>query len=222
MQDVDCSHRVTLLKSLHDSSGENSVTDHGVCPMPGVLMSLMSYFGVLNSTEIKCAWSNCTVCLQERRSCVLGGCRAVASLTVPGGQEFHFIHFPPKFWSFVLIFPQTFLIFFLILALRVGDSPAREGPGYAIGGMHPQSFLAFFFLQSLFSKFGSFISPSLNSDQRYPLLRFTCKSTCIFMVIEITILLWKSDKSWQGGTFACVSYSIWTLTTTCPIMRPSF
>ena len=57
--------------------------------------------------------------------------RAVASLTVPGGQEFHFPHFFPKFWSFFLIFPQTFLIFFLILALRVGDSPTREGPGYA-------------------------------------------------------------------------------------------
>ena len=56
--------------------------------------------------------------------------RAVASLTVPGGQEFHFPHFFPKFWSFFLIFPQTFLIFFLILALQVGDSPTREGPGY--------------------------------------------------------------------------------------------
>ena len=54
--------------------------------------------------------------------------RAVASLTVPGGQEFHFPHFFLKFRS---IFPQTLLIFFLILALRVGDSPTREGPGYA-------------------------------------------------------------------------------------------
>ena len=63
--------------------------------------------------------------------CFLGKGRAVASLTVPGGQEFHFPHFFPKFWSFFLIFPQIFLIFFLILALRVGDSPTREGPGYA-------------------------------------------------------------------------------------------
>ena len=54
--------------------------------------------------------------------------RAVASLTVPGGQEFHFPHFFLKFQS---IFPQTLLIFFLILALRLGDSPTREGPGYA-------------------------------------------------------------------------------------------
>ena len=57
--------------------------------------------------------------------------RAVASLTVPGGQEFHFSHFFLKFWSIYLIFPQTLLIFFLILVLRVGGSPTREGPGYA-------------------------------------------------------------------------------------------
>ena len=57
--------------------------------------------------------------------------RAVASLTVPGGQEFHFPNFFLKFWSIFLIFPQTLLIFFLILAFRVGDSPTREGPGYA-------------------------------------------------------------------------------------------
>ena len=55
-------------------------------------------------------------------------CRAVASLTVPGGQEFHFPHF---FFKFRSIFPQTLLIFFLILALWVGKSPTREGPGYA-------------------------------------------------------------------------------------------
>ena len=36
-----------------------------------------------------------------------------------------------KFWSIYLIFPQTLLIFFLILVLRVGGSPTREGPGYA-------------------------------------------------------------------------------------------
>ena len=57
--------------------------------------------------------------------------RAVASLTVLGGQEFHFPHFFLKFWSIYLIFPQTLLIFFLILVLRVGGSPTREGPGYA-------------------------------------------------------------------------------------------
>ena len=57
--------------------------------------------------------------------------RAVASLTVPGGQEFHFPHFLLKFRSIYLVFPQTLLIFFLILVLRVGGSPTREGPGYA-------------------------------------------------------------------------------------------
>ena len=54
--------------------------------------------------------------------------KAVASLTVLGGQEFHFPHIFLKFRS---IFPQTLLIFFLILALWVGESPTREGPGYA-------------------------------------------------------------------------------------------
>ena len=57
--------------------------------------------------------------------------RAVASLTVPDGQEFHFPHSFLKFRSIFLILPQTFLIFFLILVLRVGDSPTRKGPGYA-------------------------------------------------------------------------------------------
>ena len=57
--------------------------------------------------------------------------RAVASLTVPGGQEFHFPQFFSNFDQFFLIFPQTLLIFFLIMALRVGKSPTRKGPGYA-------------------------------------------------------------------------------------------
>ena len=57
--------------------------------------------------------------------------RAVASLTVPGGQEFNFPHFFVKFQSIFLIFPQTLLVVFLILALWVGESPTREGPGYA-------------------------------------------------------------------------------------------
>ena len=57
--------------------------------------------------------------------------RAVASVTVLGGQGFHFPHFFLKFRSIFLIFPHTLLIFFLILALRVGESPTREGPGHA-------------------------------------------------------------------------------------------
>ena len=42
------------------------------------------------------------------------GHRAIASLTVPGGQEFHFPHFVLKFRSIFLILPQTYLLFFLI------------------------------------------------------------------------------------------------------------
>ena len=41
--------------------------------------------------------------------------RGVASLTVSGGHEFHFPHFSSNFHFFFLIFPQTFLIFVLIL-----------------------------------------------------------------------------------------------------------
>ena len=43
----------------------------------------------------------------------------VASLTVPGEQELHFSLFSPNL-IFFSYFPQTLLIFFLILALRVG------------------------------------------------------------------------------------------------------
>ena len=50
-----------------------------------------------------------------------------------GGQEFHFPNFFLKFLSIFLIFPQTLLILFLILALLVGESPTRKGPGYATG-----------------------------------------------------------------------------------------
>ena len=53
--------------------------------------------------------------------------RAVPSLTVPGGQEFHFPHFFLNFRSVFLIFPQTLFIFFLILALRVGGRVAHPG-----------------------------------------------------------------------------------------------
>ena len=59
--------------------------------------------------------------------------RAIASLTVPSGQEFQFPHFFLKFRSTFLSFPQTSVFFFLSLAFRVGESPTREGPGYATG-----------------------------------------------------------------------------------------
>ena len=53
--------------------------------------------------------------------------RAVASLTVPGGQESHFPHFS----SILINFSSNFTYFFLILVLQVGESPTWEGPGYA-------------------------------------------------------------------------------------------
>ena len=57
--------------------------------------------------------------------------RGVASLTVPGGQEFYFPHFFSNFQHFFVFFPQIFVISVLILVLRVDDLPTREGPGYA-------------------------------------------------------------------------------------------
>ena len=41
--------------------------------------------------------------------------------------------FFPQIQLIFLIFPQTLLIFFLILALPVGESSTREGPGNATG-----------------------------------------------------------------------------------------
>ena len=46
------------------------------------------------------------------------------------GKSSTFLNFP-QISKIIPIFPQIFLIFVLILALRVGESPIREGPGYA-------------------------------------------------------------------------------------------
>ena len=63
--------------------------------------------------------------------------RTVASLAVPGGQEFQFPHSFLIFRSIFLIFPQIFLTLVLILALRVGDSPTRKGvPKYVTVHSH--------------------------------------------------------------------------------------
>ena len=88
--------------------------DSGYGPTPAAIMPLQMVHGQLCSE-----WSY-----------------VVASLTVPGGQGFHFPHFFPKFWSFFLIFPQTFLIFFLILALRVGDRPPGKALATPLGIGH--------------------------------------------------------------------------------------
>ena len=55
----------------------------------------------------------------------------VANLTVPGEQEFTFLIFSSNFDQFFHIFPQFLPVVFLILVLRVGETPTREGPGYA-------------------------------------------------------------------------------------------
>ena len=70
--------------------------------------------------------------------------RAVASLTVPGGQEFHFPHFSSNRDQFFLLFPQTLLIFFLLLALRVGDS------GKALATPLPLVMLVLIFSKEIF------------------------------------------------------------------------
>ena len=57
--------------------------------------------------------------------------RAVASLPLPGGQDKNISSIFPFFPAFSLIFPQFFLIFFLNAVVPVGESPTREGPGYA-------------------------------------------------------------------------------------------
>ena len=59
------------------------------------------------------------------------GRRAVASLSLPGGQDRMISSIFPHFPVASLIFPQFLFIFFLILVFRVGSSPTREGPGYA-------------------------------------------------------------------------------------------
>ena len=58
--------------------------------------------------------------------------RAVASLSIPSGQDKNISSIFPHFPVVSLIFPQIFFIFFLILVFRVGDSPTWEGPGYAL------------------------------------------------------------------------------------------
>ena len=57
--------------------------------------------------------------------------RAVASLSLPDGQDKNISSIFPHFPVCSLIFPQSFFIFFLILVFRVGGLPTREGPGYA-------------------------------------------------------------------------------------------
>ena len=56
--------------------------------------------------------------------------RAVDSLKVLGGQDFHFPDSVLNFQSIFIIFPQTYFIFFLIWVLWVGKSTTWKGSGY--------------------------------------------------------------------------------------------
>ena len=56
--------------------------------------------------------------------------RTVASLTVPGGQEFHFPHFFPHILINFYFFSH-FTYFLPHFGSWVGNSPTQEGPGYA-------------------------------------------------------------------------------------------
>ena len=71
--------------------------------------------------------------------------RAVASLSFPGEQDKSVSSIFPHFYVFSLIFPQLFFIFFLILDFRVGESPTREGLGYATENEPPHKMLNNYF-----------------------------------------------------------------------------
>ena len=64
---------------------------------------------------------------------ILAGTRAVASLSLPGGQDKNISSIFPHFAVVYLIFPLSFFLFFLILVFREGSSHTKEGPGYATG-----------------------------------------------------------------------------------------
>ena len=58
----------------------------------------------------------------------------ISNTTIPNDNMFHTLRNPklrkPRTALVLQIFPQISLIFVLILFLRVGESPARESPGY--------------------------------------------------------------------------------------------
>ena len=62
--------------------------------------------------------------------------RGVARLATSGGQERNISLLFLILLLFSFIFPEFFLIFFLNLMLRVGNSPTQEGPDYATGRLH--------------------------------------------------------------------------------------
>ena len=67
--------------------------------------------------------------------CIVSFCRNiirnVATLTIPGGQEFHVSHFSSNFHNFVLFLHKlsSFCHHLAISSLWVGESPTWEVPG---------------------------------------------------------------------------------------------
>ena len=62
----------------------------------------------------------------------------------PGWARLPLSTFFPQISINFLIFPQIFLISFLILVLRVGESPTREGPGYATVCIVSENILSYY------------------------------------------------------------------------------
>ena len=90
---------------------------------------LSSWTGIMGKNSSGTAECDFAVESSNRPLLIQRGFRAVASITVPGGQWFHFPHSFLKVQSIFVLFPQKFLIFFLILALRPGGRFAHpESP----------------------------------------------------------------------------------------------
>ena len=66
-----------------------------------------------------------SICFKNQKILSSAGAEPASQPQV--GKSCTFLIFPSLF----LIFPQKFLFFVLNLALWVGKSPTREGPGYA-------------------------------------------------------------------------------------------
>ena len=89
-----------------------------------------------------------------------------------------------KFQSIFLIFPQTWLIFFLILALRVGNSPTRQGPGYAT----VDNFFVFY-LYSLAIRYIKHVELNLLSVNMLQCSVTYSTFTFIFVIMKVTKIM---------------------------------
>ena len=98
-----------VLGSVQNKPGRKN--NHQVCVRKGIVhvfcdvLTSVIDFMMMKRCHMPTWWRQCyEVAKYYERYFV--HCRAVASLTVPGGQKFHFPNFFLKFWS---IFPQTLL-----------------------------------------------------------------------------------------------------------------